>query len=958
MVIWCEKPRTFAFNPVHNYATDWLSPFYTFNLVLARLAIYFFRFGNSEQSFAQPPSLKADISRESQPRTLSLPGEEALGSVAHTIPLNCRPAAAFHDNLEIGPTVFAFRSSRARNQHPFDSQDLPRPPFTLSPSNPNHFNDLYDVYELSTPVSEQRQQDLPSAQHSVPCNKASQASTTSSARTLRRTGNFEQPASTQQAKERTRNTHIEAASVGIPSPPVPHIQFGGNGERALTNDLSSSLGGSSISGRPSSLRRRDTRIAKSRPSRISKHTASAILYTLEIALRHPNPFTPDLLEENASMSELRGSSSLQPSRGGNGNGASSSRGQGGGAPAPTGSPAIKGPRDIMRERQAREARRKAEQDALELERVRAEEEARQLEAQEARRRSAEKRVSAAGIAGGTRGSGGDPGYRSSGGSAAPQPGAGQRISDNSQRSERERRSGGEATTGKALDASIEGRGTGGRAIGGGEAASSVRPRVPSASQAQTRAARSASASAANQAAAGAATAGAAAEASQPPNEGAAAARRATQSSFPHAFERWETLSAHWEGLTSFWIRRLQENSTEIQSNPLSQQLSRQVTDLSAAGANLFHAVVELQRLRASSERKFQRWFFETRNEQERAQEVQAMLEATLQEERRGRAEAIADAVTKESERSNSDKLVAEMRRELQISKEEARRAWEELGRREQEERERTASLREGHPTLVGGVQVVPMMQGVPSRHAHPSRDSRPQTREGPYPGGPGPGMMGGQAEVVEDPEPAYQRGRGNDDDPFVEPARATSSAQASSASRQPPISASSVGQNNSSAPAVQPTTSNQLYQQRLGTSLHPTAEYEPGSEAAYGGEYEMDPQGHFRRDSQRRKIRDSGDTFADDESYNTGMERSQEAAHQQPYGGAPATSGVEYVPGMTNTTAEGSHSEPSADYSGQGYGSGPGWEAIPRHHHPTRLSDVLEEDERSRTSASQMSRRD
>lgn len=44
---------------------------------------------------------------------------------------------------------------------------------------------------------------------------------------------------------------------------------------------------------------------------------------------------------------------------------------------------------------------------------------------------------------------------------------------------------------------------------------------------------------------------------------------------------------------------------------------------------------------------------------------------------------------------------------------------------------------------------------------------------------------------------------------------------------------------------------------------------------------------------------------------------------------------------------------PQTDYTGAGYGSG--WEAMPRHHHPTRLSDVLEEEE-SRTSASQVSR--
>lgn len=41
------------------------------------------------------------------------------------------------------------------------------------------------------------------------------------------------------------------------------------------------------------------------------------------------------------------------------------------------------------------------------------------------------------------------------------------------------------------------------------------------------------------------------------------------------------------------------------------------------------------------------------------------------------------------------------------------------------------------------------------------------------------------------------------------------------------------------------------------------------------------------------------------------------------------------------------------DYTGAGYGSG--WESLPRHHHPTRLSDVIEEEE-SRTSASQVSR--
>ena len=190
-----------------------------------------------------------------------------------------------------------------------------------------------------------------------------------------------------------------------------------------------------------------------------------------------------------------------------------------------------------------------------------------------------------------------------------------------------------------------------------------------------------------------------------------------RSSFPNALERWETLSSHWEGLTSYWIRRLQENSNEMKREPLNQQMSRQIVDLSAAGSNLFLAVFELQRLRASSDRKFQRYFLETRAELERYQAQQAEFDRLLRVEREERVKAVSSTGTAEAERLKAEDLVKEMRRELQISKEEARRAWEELGRREQEERDRTVSLRSGEPTLMGGVQVVPMTQGVPGHQS-------------------------------------------------------------------------------------------------------------------------------------------------------------------------------------------------------------------------------------------------
>src|SRR5690606_16798655 len=111
----------------------------------------------------------------------------------------------------------------------------------------------------------------------------------------------------------------------------------------------------------------------------------------------------------------------------------------------------------------------------------------------------------------------------------------------------------------------------------------------------------------------------------------------------------------------------EQNRHELSHLPLEQQMSRQITDLSAAGANLFHAVVELQRLRASSERKFQRWFFETRADQERSREMVSEMEATLRQERSKRSESVDIIRRLEKEKAIAEKLVEEYRRELAIS---------------------------------------------------------------------------------------------------------------------------------------------------------------------------------------------------------------------------------------------------------------------------------------------------
>jgi hypothetical protein len=365
------------------------------------------------------------------------------------------------------------------------------------------------------------------------------------------------------------------------------------------------------------------------------------------------------------------------------------------------------------------------------------------------------------------------------------------------------------------------------------------------------------------------------------------------------------LSAHWEGLTSYWIRKLEQNKDEINRDPVSQQLARQVTDLSAAGANLFHAVVELQRLRASSERKFQRWFFETRAELERAQEVNALMETALEQERRSRADAIRDAVDQEKGTSKAQKQLAEMRKELAISKEEARRAWEELGRREQEERERTYSLQTGQPTLVGGVQVVPMM------------------------------AQGGASQQTGTHDPASQQAE-------YAQAYGSSSSQAP-AVQQAPISAATSAAPESyyrTQPAQQPQPVQQPGRYAHGTSDDGYSE----------GEYVIDAHGNFLLDNSGNKIPFAApaSTFSgsdvEPEEYDTpATTNPPSGSHEPPSSSGPAGQWT------------GAYSAPQ-DYSGQGYAA-PGWETVPRHHHPTRLSDVIEEeDERSRTSASQVSR--
>ncbi|KAF7190405.1 hypothetical protein HII31_08258 [Pseudocercospora fuligena] len=678
------------------------------------------------------------------------------------------------------------------------------------------------------------------------------------------------------------------------------------------------------------------------------------------------------------MSDLGGGSTARASNGGARTG----------GPVPVGgssSTPIRTPRDVMRDRNAREARRQEQQRVEEQQRV-----------AEERRRSAERR-------------------------AATMPGAAPRFSNtSSQYSPDVRAAEGQFDPGQAERRSsrIAGEVAGTNVLGEptgrttsepppnrtrGSSIPQPGPSQPAAATAgasrRTQSSQAGPRQPAPSASAGA-QAGSAGAAASTVGEGS---QRGAQSSFPHAFERWETLSSHWEGLTSYWLHKLEQNTEEIRETvPNASTLNRQITDLSAAGANLFHAVVELQRLRASSERKFQRWFFETRADNERNREIQAGMERQLKIERQSREETARTQADANLAIENAKREVAEMRRELMISKDEARRAWEELGRRNQESLDTAQSLKEGRVTLVSGVQVVPYF-GQPSRTGSASQGGRPVTRDGQGYGS--AGLAGAAGLASPDDGREYYREEGpspTNTDPFTDSGRqppplhhepgaqslaqgtyyphgTTPTSQATSSTAIPATyqQQGSPSQQRGGAAALAAQVAGadpeRFYQHAgPGTSLHSSqassqnvpvtaaqtapirredVRSDPGSyvesELSEGDtEYAIDAGGNIRRDEQGRPIvfrrrgparsSESEDDFDTEEA----VRRERELAAR--YGGG-AIPEAPSVPATSAQAMETYQESAGPDYSGQGYDNYQQY--IPRHHHPTRLSDVLEEEE-------------
>ncbi len=828
----------------------------------------------------------------------------------------------------------------------------------MSRSEYPRFDDLYEYYDPEREPLPQRQQLIltPASQ------RRPRSSPSSGVRSLRRTPRLQERRAGQAAVRRSEppSPTPEARPV---TPPSGFDQSGStspqNYQRLVENESYWPV----------------------RTTRISRHTHDAILFALEAIRRgsgvNAHPLTPDLLEEQARMSDLVR---------GNPPGATA-RTQNGGAPRTTAAtdtgptsteqpPRYRTPTDVMRERRRREA-------------LKAEEAAAKQRQEEERRMQQEEQI--VGVGGEQRPR---PSARTSTG--RPQPtqtynigGPPAQVSASAARRQENIPPAhpGPSRTAQApaqvggreprLSATTQRNRT--EALEQLNYPATARPAVPEQTPRPTQQPQQPRPQAQPQ--------------SQPqaggqagPQPGAQASGAGGRSRFPNAFERWEDLSAHWEGIVSSFIHRLQNNADELAGKPLDKQMARQIDDLSAAGANLFHAVVELQRLRASSERKFQRWFFETRHDQEQAQERIAELERQLRVEREAQTASSTSIEAVRAEKNRAEELVKEMRRELQISKEEARRAWEELGRREQEERERTIALRSGERTLIGGVEVVPM-QGLPSRQV--SSAQRPQTREGPTAGA-GPSMLSGQQPSAtqrarsqsqttstsldspgeESRQFTYQPETGVSPtvtDPFTESSRQREGQPQTQIPREPDTqfyttpprpaqthtSAAAIAASRAATSATQdlryyqsPTTNSQM----PGTLPAPTRQGTGGTERSYipssasaasEEEYHINPDGSYTRDAQGRRIPyhqaigpsalqgeisdDEGEegeySEEDDDDHAADIERERMYAAQ--YRPQPSQQQGANIPRTTSGPLPPIPQGRMAEYEGQGYGAEP-----------------------------------
>ncbi|KAK9454814.1 hypothetical protein V1511DRAFT_368926 [Dipodascopsis uninucleata] len=149
---------------------------------------------------------------------------------------------------------------------------------------------------------------------------------------------------------------------------------------------------------------------------------------------------------------------------------------------------------------------------------------------------------------------------------------------------------------------------------------------------------------------------------------------------------WATLSAEFEGISGYWIRKLKQNEEELKDQPPLRQLSRMVNDLTSTGASLFQALVALQKRRAEMHSQYSSWYEEYKRERTRLSQLALELdeEATREQEKVRMLQEELEAVRLQETRSRF--MLEESRLELKAARKECRRAWTEVTRLEENQK--------------------------------------------------------------------------------------------------------------------------------------------------------------------------------------------------------------------------------------------------------------------------------
>ncbi|KAK9476216.1 hypothetical protein V1514DRAFT_197650 [Lipomyces japonicus] len=169
---------------------------------------------------------------------------------------------------------------------------------------------------------------------------------------------------------------------------------------------------------------------------------------------------------------------------------------------------------------------------------------------------------------------------------------------------------------------------------------------------------------------------------------------------------WDAICADVEGISGYWIQRLNAHETNITKKPRAAQLNTMVEGLTTTGMALLTAVVELQKRRAETNAKYAEWYEDYSQERARMAQLAQDMDEEMDHERGLRADLITQLEQATEAEANQRWMLEESRRELQAARLECRRAWAEVARLEEQQRQYSEWQLSGHSVTTEQAQAL------------------------------------------------------------------------------------------------------------------------------------------------------------------------------------------------------------------------------------------------------------